>query len=195
VKHWNPNRAKVPASRVRRAPVSLESASRLKKVEVRSQEREMWGGVAGTLLFAGILVAVLFGISAYTFTRDDPKAAAEAARFDECYNGTPNCVFDGGTIRMNREKLTIAGMDVPPIRSAQCETERSQGINAAVKLVELLNSGKVSVGPAFQDKDGRMSRRVLVNGRDVAETMIADGVAREYDPKAPGWCTPASSGD
>src|SRR5689334_7530370 len=97
-KHWRPSKATValntaqPAvkpSRIRREPVRLQAVA---KAEPVSREREIAGGVVGILLVAAALVTAIIGISAATLFRDDPNAAAEAARFGQCYNaGGPNC--------------------------------------------------------------------------------------------------------
>src|SRR5205814_2206004 len=102
--------------------------------------------------------------------------------FGHCYNENgPNCVVDGGTAYVAGERVTIAGMDVPRIAGAGCLVERTRGIEAAVRLVELLNSGKVKVSGVGHDQPGREVRRVAVAGEDVAEAMISAGVARKHD--------------
>ena len=86
------------------------------------------------------------------------------------------------------QKVEIAGVEAPQIQDARCDAERSRGIDAAVRLADLLNSGKVSVGAPFRDPYGRAVRKVQVDGEDVAGTMVEAGVAREYDGKPQGWC-------
>ena len=84
--------------------------------------------------------------------------------------------------------MRIAGIEAPSIQDAQCEAERTRGIDAAVRLVNLLNSGKVSVGPASRDASGREVRSVEVGSRDVGEAMIAMGIAHRSGEAGPGWC-------
>jgi micrococcal nuclease len=190
-KHWKPGKKTVELrpvarpSRIRRDPVRIEE----KKVQERSEEREIWGGVAGVLLMAAAVVAVIVGISIATFSRYDPAAEAKSERFGQCNNADgPNCVLDGDTIYVGGQKVQIAGIAAPQIQGAQCDTERSRGIDAAVRLADLLNSGKVTVSPAFRDEYGRGVRSVQVKGRDVAERMINIGLARRYFGERPGWC-------
>lgn len=194
-KHWKPGKTTValrPAvrpSRIRREPVRLEPAPDPAKAEARAREREMWGGVTGVLLFAAALAVLVVGVSAATIFRDDPDAAARAKRFDQCYNALgPNCVLDGATIYVARQKVTIAGVDAPQIQDARCDAERSRGIDAAVRLADLLNSGKVTVSAPFHDAQGRGVRKVQVNGEDVGAVMVEAGVAREYDGARQSWC-------
>ena len=194
-KHWKPGRKTValqPAvrrSRIRREPVRLEPQLDPVKAEARAREREMWGGVAGVVLFGVALAVLVVGVSAATIFHEDRAAAARALRFGQCYNAQgPNCVLDGGTIYVQREKVEIAGLEAPQIQDARCDAERSRGIDAAVRLADLLNSGKVSVSAPFRDPHGRAVRKVQVNGEDVAGTMVEAGVAREYDGSPQGWC-------
>lgn len=191
--HFTPPKAKAPLkpSRIRREPVRLVSDIPSKrKVVRRSDGEETWFGVAGVLIFAGVITAAIVAFAAITIFKDDPAAAAAEARFGQCYNGGPNCVIDGDTIYVGRQKVEIAGLVAPQIQDASCDAERDGGINAAVKLVALLNSGKVSVGPTFTDETGRSVRTVSVKGKDVARTMIKAGVAKKVDAENPAsWCS------
>jgi micrococcal nuclease len=189
-KHWKPKKATVAlgASRIRRDPLLVREAE--KKAEPLSPEREMWGGIGGVLLFSAAIAAVIVGISAVTiiiYASNQPEP--RPGHFGHCYNENgPNCVVDGGTVYVAGERVTIAGMDAPRIAGAACPAESDRGIEAAVRLVALLNSGKVSVGGAFRDQTGREVRRVGVSGQDIARTMIDEGVAREPGSKPTNWC-------
>lgn len=191
-KHWSPPRhtAKLRKSRIRREPVRLANDPRKeRKVEAISLERQLWGGVTGILLIAGALVALAVGISIATFSNYDPvAAAADAARFAQCYNAAgPNCVLDGKTIYIDREKVRIAGVEVPKIQGAQCSDERSRGIDAALRLAELLNGGKVTMSAPIPNPSGAV-RKVFVNGDDVAPMLISAGLARPSEGDEQNWC-------
>lgn len=184
-----PSRIRREPSRIRREPVQLEKKVDLEKAVARSRELEIWGGVAGVLLFAAGIVAVTFGISAATIFHSDPKAAARADRFDQCYNAEgPNCVRTGDTIRVRGEKVVIAGIAAPEIENGQCPEERNHGIDAAVRLASLLNSGRVTVGGIIRDPYGREVRKVQVDGEDVGTTMISADLVREYRGEKLNWC-------
>lgn len=175
-------------SRIRREPVPIAPKVDLAKAAAISSEREVWGGVAGVLTFAGALVVLAVAISAATIFHDDPAAAARAARFGQCYNSGPNCVIDGGTIRVAGHKIAIAGVDAPQIQDARCEDERGRGIDAAVRLAELLNGGRVTVGAPFRDAAGREVRKVAVGGEDVGQALVDADVVREPDGTRQDWC-------
>jgi endonuclease YncB( thermonuclease family) len=198
-KHWKPGRKTVqlqPAtrpSRIRREPLRLEKADprEERKKLASSREREMWGGIAGVLLFAAALVVITVGIAAATFFRDDPETTARTQRFAQCYNAVgTNCVLDGGTIYVAGQRIEIAGMVAPSIQDPRCPEERSRGIDAAMRLADLLNSGHVTVGGTFRDPYGRAVRKVQVNDEDVGEAMISAGLARKAG-EAENYCTSA----
>jgi endonuclease YncB( thermonuclease family) len=185
-KHWKPGRQTVELrpSRIRREPVRIEP-----KVEPQSREREVWGAVAGVVLLAITCTALAVGFSTVTNFRGAAAADPAEAAFGHCYNhGGPNCVLDGDTVLINGEWVEIAGIDAPEIGAARCPEEASRGIDAAVRLVSLLNSGKVTVGGTDREPDGRLLRHVEVDGQDVGAAMIDAGVAREYGSGPLSWC-------
>ena len=189
--HWKPEVTKPVAlgkSRIRRDPVPLASPVALRKVPPRSDTKETWFGVAGVLVIAATLVIATVGIAVATYSKFDPSVAAEASRFGQCYNGGPNCVLSGDTIYVGSARVEIAGMEAPGIQGARCEAERTRGIEAAVQLANLLNSGRVTVSGTFRDEFGRDVRKVQVKGVDVAGTLISAELAREYGSKTRPWC-------
>jgi endonuclease YncB( thermonuclease family) len=184
-KHWKPRKATVELvpSRIRRDPVREEKVR-----EVRSREREAWGGFIGVPLFAAAFAVLVVGVSAVTFSRYDAQEAARARRFGQCYNSAgPNCVLDGDTIYAAGQRVEIAGLEAPQIQGAACAAERTRGVEAAVRLADLLNSDQVRVSRAFRDRSGREVRKVEVGGEDVGEAMIDAGAAREIGSD-PDWC-------
>lgn len=98
-------------------------------------------------------------------------------------------IIDGDTFAIGRERIRIAGMDAPETHPPRCVREAQLGLAARAKLERLLESGTVTLGPATRDKYGRELRQVFVNGVDVAQTMIAAGLASSYSGgKRQGWC-------
>ena len=174
----------VRPSRIRRDPLPVQK--KLDKVEI-SEEREIWGGVAGILLFAAVLAVGTVGISAATlFHTRSPSAPPP--RFGQCYNsGVADCVLDGDTIYLGGEKVEIAGMATAKIQDASCDHERIRGIDAALQLATLLNKGNVTLGGAVRDSDGQLRQRVEVDGQDVSAAMINSGAARAADGDR-NWC-------
>jgi len=195
-KHWKPDRQgatlrpsrirrdPVPVSRIRRSPPPVE-----KKIEPPSEEREIWGGVAGVLLICAAITAATVGVSAATIFRENPATAAQAAKFGQCYNAVgPNCVYDGDTIHFAGERIEIAGIEAPRIDGAGCSNERARGIEAAVRLADILNRGKVATAGEVREPDGSTRTKVEVGGFDVGVAMINAGVARDSGDGPGNWC-------
>ena len=185
-KHFTPPAAKKVTVRrsIRREPVPLA-----KKPEPRSDEVETLMGMAGVLSVAAAMVVLIVGIAWATYSRFDPAAAAAAKRFGQCYNWNgPNCVIDGDTIQVNHEVIEVAGLEAPKIKGARCEAERIRGIQAAVTLADLLNSGAVSVSAPTRDPSGREVRNVLVKGDDVRFAMLEAELARRPGTISRKWC-------
>jgi micrococcal nuclease len=191
-KHWNPRKPSVALkpSRIRRDPVRLVSdVPSARRTVRRTDDQETWFGIAGVLSLAAVIVTTIVGISVATFSKYDPAEAAKAARFGQCYNAEgPNCVLDGDTIYFGREKVVIAGITAPEIQGAHCDAERSRGVDAAVLLVDLLNSGNVTVSRTFNDEYGREVRKVLVKGKDVRDAMLVAGAVQKYKGMRRKWC-------
>ncbi len=100
-------------------------------------------------------------------------------------------VVDGDTLKAPYGvTYRVLGYDTPETRFAKCDAERRLGKVATRRFDELLRTGEVKVEETGRiDKYGRSLARVYVNGRDVSETMIAEGLARPYDGgKRESWC-------
>ena len=115
-------------------------------------------------------------------------------------------VVDGDTIVVDREIIRIVGMDAPETRRARCKAERTAGYRSKLRLARLLTAacGPLESANARRcldidrlpkpDRYGRTLARIAIDGKDVAATMIARGLARPYDcprgrcPARAGWC-------
>jgi endonuclease YncB( thermonuclease family) len=116
---------------------------------------------------------------------------AVRASFSYCkWGGGTNCVVDGDTFYIGGQKVRIADIDAPETHDYRCRSELELGERAARDLQALLNSGAVTMTSIDRDRDvyGRLLRNVSVNGRDVGEELIADGVARAYAGGRRSWC-------
>lgn len=115
-----------------------------------------------------------------------PYRGAEAA----CRVGY---VYDGDTIEMlcGTEKLTarLQGFDTPETKAPQCPEELAQGKRATGRLRGLVKSGEVAIYRLGFDKYGRALITLTVDGRDVGEVLIAEGLAHDYHGGSRGgWC-------
>jgi micrococcal nuclease len=98
-------------------------------------------------------------------------------------------VLDGNTIVLDGMHIPIANIDAPEVHQFHCDAERRLGLVAKRRMVELLNSGPVAVHVGDprdgrkKDRHGRTLATIDVDGRDVGEIMIAEGLARPWTGK------------
>lgn len=102
-------------------------------------------------------------------------------------------IVDGDTFNLNGAIVRIENIDAPETRGAKCDAERRLGLVATTRLEELLAGGRIKLvrNPAERrdvDRNGRKLRRVLVEGRDVGEQLIAEQLARPWTGRREPWC-------
>ena len=83
----------------------------------------------------------------------------------------PIYTIDGDTLRMGQERIRLRGIDTP-------ELTEPRGQEARQRLEQLLKEGPIRIVPHGQDIYGRTVADVFVNGRNVAETLKAEGFAK-----------------
>lgn len=111
-------------------------------------------------------------------------------------------ISDGDTIRsavklpcpLCNVSVRIAGIDTPEsTHLAKCSAERAKGLKAK-SVVAAMAEGQTTmmVRDVKWDKyGGRINGTVEINGVDVAQALIAKGLAKPYNgsgPK-PDWCS------
>ncbi len=102
-------------------------------------------------------------------------------------------VVDGDTIKLGTQRLRVLNLDAPETERARCESERALGDRATTalrgKIEDGLKAGAVAIIPNGRfDKFRRPLVRIEVHGKDVANEMIADGLAREWRGSSSDWC-------
>jgi micrococcal nuclease len=98
-------------------------------------------------------------------------------------------VVDGDTFRLDGEAFRIVGLDAPEMH-ARCAAEYLGAVRARARMAELLAAGVV-ITRRGADRYGRTLAIVRdLDGRDVAQVMIAEGLARPYDGRTrrQPWC-------
>lgn len=120
-------------------------------------------------------------------------AAVPRARmsFTRCSGSGGTCVIDGDTVRIGGETIRMMDIDAPETRNAQCAAERDRGNRATRRLIEILNSGSVTVvkrGSRDTDRYGRSLRVVMVNGQSAGDLLIAERLARKWSGQRRPWC-------
>ena len=127
-------------------------------------------------------------------SRADDNTAASAvvtAIFGFCHTGAgTNCVVDGDTIWFQGEKVRVADIDAPETHEYHCPEEKALGDRATQRLIQLVNSGPVTLRPIDRDEDvyGRKLRIVLVSGVSVGDMLVGEGLARYYESGRKPWC-------
>lgn len=108
-------------------------------------------------------------------------------------------VVDGDTLEVEARiwlgqgvqvAVRLRGLDTPELKG-RCEAERDAATKAKARLAQLVGDGEVKLADVGYDKfGGRVLARVSdTKGRDLAQALIAEGLARAYDGKARRtWC-------
>jgi len=88
------------------------------------------------------------------------------------------------------QKIRNAGIDAPETHDHACPEELALGERASERLQELLNAGAITLTSIDRDEDvyGRKLRNAAVNGRDVGDTLISEGLVRPYGGGRRSWC-------
>jgi micrococcal nuclease len=91
-------------------------------------------------------------------------------------------VIDGDTVESPYGvKYRLLGFDTPEIFSAKTPQEYALGMQAKRRLEQLIARGTVRIIESGKlDRHGRSLATLTVNGRDVGETLIREGLARAY---------------
>lgn len=110
---------------------------------------------------------------------------------DKCGSGKRyTCVVDGDTLWLRGEKIRLQGFDTPETTTNICGGQREVqlGRNATQRLIQLLNSGKVTFQRNGEDRYGRTLADFYVDGVDVEDTLLAERLARLWPDGAEFWC-------
>jgi micrococcal nuclease len=106
-------------------------------------------------------------------------------------SGAPGLrVFDGDTFTLGGERIRIADIDTPELRTPVCDAEKRLARLARLRLAQLLGDGSAVTleRRPLPDRYGRTLARVTVNGRDVSAVLIREGLAAPWEGKRHSWC-------
>jgi endonuclease YncB( thermonuclease family) len=101
-----------------------------------------------------------------------------------------DCIIDGDTFRLGREKMRIANIDAPETYTGICGGARevALGKEAAARLQLLMNSGGLAIERQGHDRYGRTLVRVRAGGHDVGERLVNERLARHWPNGDEFWC-------
>lgn len=102
-------------------------------------------------------------------------------------------IIDGDTIELSGETVRILNIDAPELHHAGCDAEKRLAVLAKKRVKDLIGDGSSVTlvrgdGKRMKDRHGRTLARVLVNGADIGDTLITDGLARPWEGKRRSWC-------
>ncbi len=102
--------------------------------------------------------------------------------------------IDGDTVIVNGAHIRVANIDAPETHHAKCEAERRLGLIATRRMDQLLKAGRlrITIGDPKTgrktDRYGRTLATISVNGVDIGETLVTEGLARPWEGKRKPWC-------
>lgn len=102
------------------------------------------------------------------------------------------CVVDGDTLWLNGENIRLKDFDTPEPQTQICggAAEVALAHRASARLLDLLNGNEWTIERFGYDSTS--SRRTLatirINGRDVGDILIAEGLARRWPHGGEFWC-------
>ena len=131
-------------------------------------------------------------VAGYVLLESPADGVAGFADFRLCARSQQqNCVIDGDTIRYGGVKVRLADIDAPETYSPSCSSEAALARRATQRLLELMNAGPfrlVRSGTRDEDRYGRKLRVIERDGRSIADTLVAEGLARRWDGARRSWC-------
>ena len=80
-------------------------------------------------------------------------------------------VHDGDTFYVGPEKIRLLGIDTPELGAPRSRM-------AALRLIQLLGEGPVTIVPRAEDVYGRVVADVYVRGHDVSRILRREGFAK-----------------
>ena len=169
-----------------RKPLRFDAAWHKRRVRAARWRRLRWWLVVLTVLLLAALASLWPG----------PRVAEwqeVTRRFTICgVQSSAACVVDGDTLVWGKRRIRLAGYDAPELDGA-CEAERGRALEARDALAAWLAAGPFEwdggAEPPF-DQYGRELRSIRRGGEDLAQTMIARGLAQDggWARQEGYWC-------
>lgn len=153
----------------------------------------------GLAAFAIAFVCVLIAMfaSSNTTRADAPDTQIASAEAPPRNRADPAAdrirIIDGDTLEDMGADITyrLVNIDTPETGSrARCTAERNLGNRATQAARALISQARrLEFRPTGRtDRYGRTIAYVVVDGRDMGETLIADGLARPWRGRREPWC-------
>ena len=91
-----------------------------------------------------------------------------------------------GTTRQS-EAVRIFNIDAPEIEG-QCAYETDLALQSKIRLAELLKGQRIEILHQGTDRYGRTLAAIRVEGRDVGDILVSEGLARTWAGRREPWC-------
>lgn len=117
-------------------------------------------------------------------------ATQVTSRFSMCGSVRHTCIVDGDTIWLEGRNLRLESFDTPEPYNDICggRTEVELAHRASARLRDLLNQNSFTVETHGKDRYDRTLATIRINGRDVGDILIAEGLARRWPDGREFWC-------
>jgi len=100
-------------------------------------------------------------------------------------------VWDGDSIRLGTtrqsEAVRIFNIDAPEMEG-RCAFETDLALQAKIRLAEILEGRRVEILRQGTDRYGRTLAAVRVEGQDVGDILVGEGLARTWTGRREPWC-------
>lgn len=100
-------------------------------------------------------------------------------------------VWDGDSVRLGltsqAEAVRIFNIDAPEIEGS-CPEESALAQQAKQRLAELLDGGRIEIARQGADRYGRTLAAIRVDGVDVGDRLVHEGLARTWAGRREAWC-------
>lgn len=103
----------------------------------------------------------------------------------------PPHVVDGDTVRQGDVTYRLENIDAPETGArAACDREARLGRQATARARALVaEAGRIEVaGPGRRDRYGRLIARVAIDGDDLGERLVEEGLAQPWRGRKAQWC-------
>lgn len=140
-------------------------------------------------LWCGLLLGLL-GFNAMQFLPAPASAVAPSGAGATWKTASDTVrVIDGDTFDHAGERIRIADIDTPELRS-RCAEESRLARAATERLKSLLAAGPFELKRLGRDQDryGRKLRVVTRAGRSLGDVLVSEGLARTWTGRREPWC-------
>lgn len=100
-------------------------------------------------------------------------------------------VWDGDSIRLGTtrqsEAVRIFNIDAPEMEG-RCDFETDLALQAKIRLADILEGRRVEILRQGTDRYGRTLAAVRVEGQDVGDILVGEGLARTWTGRREPWC-------